>query len=59
MSKQDSGEQMINQTNQIDSSVKQSCDPLPWLIHNLREKQAEHSPSKKATAPTEPAKDAS
>jgi len=59
MSKQDSGEKMINQTNQIDGSIEKNCDPLPWLIHNLREKQAEYSSAKRATAPTEPAKDAS
>ena len=58
MSKQESGEEMINQANQIDGSIEKNCDPLPWLIHNLREKQAEHSTAKKATAPTEPATDA-
>ncbi len=49
---------MIKQANQIDGSNEKNCDPLPWLIHNLREKQAEYSTAKKATAPTEPAKDA-
>lgn len=59
MSKQHTGEEMINRPIQIDGPTEKDRDPLPWLIHNLREKQAGPGSAQNTTAPNEPAKDAS
>ena len=45
MTKTDRGETMNNDLKQEDDSLPTNTDPLPWLIHNLREKQPNSTPS--------------
>ena len=57
MSKAKSGENMMNQSPTIDTSVEKNSDPLPWLIQVLLEKQADHSRTNQTNPTTEPPKE--
>ncbi len=52
-----SGHEMLNQSQRIDSSIETPTDPLPWLIHKLRARQADYTPQIPVPPTTEPPKD--
>jgi hypothetical protein len=50
-------DELINHSYEIDGSIDNTIDPLPWLIHSLREKQADQSQATSPNPTTEPKKD--
>jgi len=48
---------MLDQSPRTETPTDKAGDPLPWLIHNLLEKRAEHPPTNRENQATEPQKE--